>query len=94
MTILERITFYQRIWRAVVPHLPVPSPQDAGRWVVYPEETVEAAILRTAKRFAESKLPAGFDPKQAYRYTTGTARSIAQRAAVLATTQESGAVEK
>jgi hypothetical protein len=94
MTILEKITFYQRVWKALVPHLPTPTPQDAARWCAYTEQAVEAAILRTAKRFAQPKLAEGFDPHAAYKYTTSTARAISQRYAVLATAQENGAPEK
>jgi hypothetical protein len=91
MTILEKITYFQQVWLTLMPYLQAPAPEDAARWLSYPLEDVEGAILRTAKRFAQHKIPVGFDVKQAYRYTTGTARSIAQRAAVTATTQESGA---
>jgi hypothetical protein len=94
MTILEKIKYFQQVWRTLMPYLPAPAPEDAARWLSYPVEDVESAILRTGKRFAQSKIPTGFDAKSAYRYCTATARSIAQRAAVVATSQQTGAVEK
>jgi hypothetical protein len=42
---------------------------------------VEQAILRTGKKFSADKVTADFDPAQAYRYTTGTARMMAAREA-------------
>ena len=77
MNLIERTELYRRMWRLTLPHVPEPSPQDAARWGLYPAHAVEAAILRTAMRFAPIKVTTGFDPQQAYRYVTGTARSIA-----------------
>ena len=88
MTILEKINHFQKVWEAALPHLPAPAPQDAARWCNYPVATVESAILRTAKRFSVGKVAANFDPHQAYRYVTGTARSISQRLAVLVSSQK------
>lgn len=75
MTILERIETYRKVWRIVLPHLAEPSPEDVARWAVYPIDAVEAAILRTGRRFARSKISIQFDPQQAYRYVTATARN-------------------
>jgi hypothetical protein len=74
MTVLEKIEHFQKVWQIVLPHLAVPCPEDAARWCVYDLENVEMAILRTSKRFAIDKIPAGFDPQGAYRYTTAVAR--------------------
>ena len=86
MTILDKIKFFRQVWRILLPHLTEPAAQDAARWGIYPPEAVEAALLRTAKRFARNRVPESFDPQQAYRYVTATARSIAQRMSVRATT--------
>jgi len=80
MTLLEKITHYQRVWRIALPHLTEPAPEDVARWCTYPLGTVENAILRTGNRFAKSKLASGFNPEEAYRYTTAVARSMAERA--------------
>jgi hypothetical protein len=87
MTILEKIAHFRQVWRLALPHLPVPEPADAVRWCTYDLQTVEAAILRTAQKFAEQKLPQGFSPQSAYKYVTATARSIAQRQQVVASSR-------
>lgn len=84
MTILEKVAHFREIWRIALPHIPAPAPEDVVHWCHYEPVTVEAAILRTAQKFAEKKLPQGFTPSSAYRYVTSTARSITQRQAVVA----------
>lgn len=79
MNLIQRIDLYGQMWRLVMPHIPEPTPEDAARWGLYPTTAVEAAILRTSKRFARTKLAPEFVPQQAYRYVTATARSIAQQ---------------
>jgi len=78
MTTIEKIAHYQTLWGVALPHLEQPTSQDAVRWCAYPLESVEAAILRAAKRFAAHKVSQSFDAQEAYRYTTATARHIAQ----------------
>lgn len=78
MNILERVEHYRKVWQLVLPHVTVPSREDAVRWGVYPRPAVEAAILRTSKRFAPARITQDFVPEQAYRYATATARAIAQ----------------
>jgi hypothetical protein len=82
MNTLEKVAHFQSVWQIALPHVPVPTPQDAVRWAAYDTPVIEAAILRTAKRFAQSKLTATFTPAEAYRYTSGTARHIVMREAV------------
>ena len=78
MTVLERIENLRQTWTALLPHIPAPSPEDIARWCNYPHSAVEQAIMRTAKRFSASRVDAAnLDAFAAYRYTTGTARSIA-----------------
>ena len=67
MTLLDKISHFQQVWRVVLPHIAEPSPEDAARWVCYPLEAVENAILRTGKRFNSSRLSPGFNPHDAYR---------------------------
>lgn len=82
MNTLEKVVHFQSVWQIALPHIPAPTPQDAVRWAEYSIPVVEAAILRTAKRFARARLTNSFSPAEAYRYTSGTARNIAQREAV------------
>lgn len=78
MNLLERVAYFQRVWKTTLPHLRTPSTEDAARWCVYPTDAVENALLRTAKRFSPARIAESFDVRQAYRYATATARSIAQ----------------
>jgi hypothetical protein len=80
MTLVQRIDSLLATWRVLLPHIPAPTPENATRWLHYPDTAVEAAILRTAQKFAAPKLVSGFEPLQAYRYTTSTARNMAARA--------------
>jgi hypothetical protein len=80
MTLLKRIESLLAVWRVMLPHIPAPTPEDTAHWLNYSDEIVEAAIFRTGKKFAAPKLSAGFDPSQAYRYATATARIMAERA--------------
>lgn len=80
MNLLQRVENITKVWQIMVPHLPAPSPETIGRWLFYPDAAIEAAIVRTASKFKRSKIePATFDPVQAYRYTTGTAKLIAEQ---------------
>lgn len=76
MQLAEKLDYFIRLWRVVVPHIAEPSPQDVARWCEYDTAVAEGAILRTARRFAEGKVRHGFSPEEAYRYTTGVARSM------------------
>jgi hypothetical protein len=76
MTLLEKISYFQKVWRLTLPHIEPPSPEDAVRWCPYSVDTVETALLRTARRFAPAKITEGFQPQQAYKYATAIARSI------------------
>ena len=80
MTALEQIEQHRILWGLALPHLPTPDPQIVVRWVEYPLQSVEHAILRTAKRFTREKVGSDFDPNQAYRFVTGTARQISKQA--------------
>lgn len=80
MTLLKRIESFLAVWRVMLPHIPAPTPKDTTHWLNYSDEIVEAAIFRTGK-FSAPKLSAGFDPSQAYRYATATARIMAEHAA-------------
>ncbi len=77
MTILERIDYLQRVWKSLLPHLAAPPSEDTARWLNYENEVIEQAILRSSRKFSAAKVPTGFDSAIAWRYTTGTARSIA-----------------
>lgn len=77
MNLIERVELYLKMWRLTLPHISEPPSEDAARWGLYPMHVVEAAILRTGKRFARTKITPDFVPEQAYRYATATARSIA-----------------
>jgi len=76
MQLTEKIEYFTQLWCVVLPHVREPSPQDVARWCDYESAIVERAILRTGRRFAENKVQRDFDPTQAYRYTTGVARSM------------------
>jgi len=81
MTILERIAHFQKVWRVLLPHLPEPTTADVALWLNYGDKVVEQAIFRTGKKFAPTKVDASFDPRQAYRYATGTAKIMATEVA-------------
>jgi hypothetical protein len=80
MTLIERIDSLLAVWRIAVPHIPAPAPESVTHWLNYPNVIVEAAILRTARKFSPGKSSADFNPAQAYKYTTSTARIMNQRA--------------
>lgn len=82
MTTLENVKHFIRLWKVALPHVAAPSPEDAIRWAMYPVDTVESAILQTARRFSAAKLTPDFTPIRAYKYVTATARTITQRASV------------
>ena len=75
MTLIEKIESYTRLWRVVLPHITEPSAQDAAHWCDYEPSLVERSILRVGRRFAPEKLPPGFNPQVAYRYTSGVLKS-------------------
>ena len=70
MTLIQRIDALLAVWRVMLPHIAPPARESAAHWLNYSDDIVEAAIFRTGKKFAASKLSAGFDPAQAYRYAT------------------------
>jgi hypothetical protein len=76
MSALEQISQYQKLWTVILPHVATPPPEDVARWLDFPTNTIEQAIVRTAKRFAREKITPSFDSIQAYRYTSSVARSI------------------
>jgi len=78
VNVIERIAHLQRVWSMVVPHLPDPSPQDVARWLEHSDRIIEAAMVRTASKFASSRIGANFDVSRAWRYTTSTAKQMAQ----------------
>ena len=88
MTLVERISSLTQAWRTVLPHLPEPQPVDVARWCVYADQIVEAAIIRTSKKFTVAKLVSDFDPALAHRYVTATARIMAAKAVEAATAQK------
>ena len=77
MTLLQRIENFRQTWVALIPHIVAPPSEDIARWCNYPDSAIELAIMRTAKRFAASKINStNFNAIEAYRYTTSTAKSI------------------
>ena len=78
MNLIQQIDLYRKTWRLLLPHVPVPPPEDAARWAAYPSSAVESALLRTSKRFAPARITPDFVPQRAYKYATATARAIAQ----------------
>jgi hypothetical protein len=82
MQLTEKIDYFTRLWRIILPHVADPSPQDAARWCDYEPAIVERAMLRTGRRFAKDKLAPGFTPEQSFRYTTGVARSMTAELAI------------
>ena len=80
MTLIERIDSLLAVWRVTVPHITPPAPESVTHWLNYPDAIVEAAILRTARKFSPGKSSADLNPSHAYRYTTSTARIMTQRA--------------
>jgi hypothetical protein len=80
MNLLQRVDTITKVWKIMLPHLPEPSAETIGRWLFYPDSAIEAAIVRTASKFKRNRIDlATFDPVQAYRYTTGTAKLIADQ---------------
>lgn len=78
--ILQRIDNITRAWQLMVPHLPAPPTETVGRWLFYPDAAIEQAIMRVASKFKRANIDLRtFDPNQAYRYVTGTARLIAEQ---------------
>ena len=78
MTLLARIAEVQTLWNMVLPHIPTPPPETVARWVIFPDAAVETALLRVATRFPKGRINLEtFDATVAYRYTTATARRIA-----------------
>lgn len=93
MSLLERITAVQNLWSMVLPHITTPSPETVARWLLFPDSAIEAALLRVATRFPKGRINLEtFDATVAYRYTTATARRIAdhrpQPKPVVPTTKE------
>jgi len=80
VTVLERIDHFKNVWRIALPHIAEPSSEDVARWCIYPLENVEAAILRTVRRFSKEKLASSFTSIEAYKYVTSVARSITENA--------------
>lgn len=79
MSALEQIKQYQALWTTVIPHIKAPPPEDVARWFAFSTNAVEHAVMRTARRFAREKIGPTFDPTQAYKYATATARNIAEQ---------------
>jgi hypothetical protein len=79
MSAIDQIRRYQELWNLVLPHIAPPEPEDVARWCAFETDNVETAILRTAARFARHKVSTNLEPTQAYRYVTGTARSIQEQ---------------
>jgi hypothetical protein len=80
MSLIERINSLLAVWRVALPHIPAPAPESVTHWLNYPNVIVEAAILRTARKFSREKLNADFTPASAHRYVTSTARIMNERA--------------
>jgi hypothetical protein len=79
MNLIERVAHIQQVWRMIIPHLAEPAPADVGRWLEYSDRTIEAAILRTAGKFASSKIDAQtFDATRSWRYVSATAKQMAR----------------
>jgi hypothetical protein len=80
MNVIDKITYYQKVWKVALPHLPTPEPQDIRFWTDLDVNSVESAILQASNRFAESRIKRPFDASEAYRYITATAKGMARRA--------------
>ncbi|WP_047495864.1 hypothetical protein [Terriglobus sp. TAA 43] len=74
MTLLEKHERFITLWRIALPHVTEPTIQDTARWSAYPPESVERAIMRTARRFAANRLPPRFEPLEAFKYVSSVAR--------------------
>jgi hypothetical protein len=80
MNLIEKISYYQQVWKIAIPQLIAPETRDIRFWADSDPSVVEEAILLASNRFAASKLKDPFDVTQAYRWVTGTAKGIARRA--------------
>jgi hypothetical protein len=81
MTVLERITYIQEVWALALPHVAIPPKEVCIRWVVYDDNLIEQAILRSASKFSNKNMYDTFTPDHAYKYTTSTARHLVERQA-------------
>jgi hypothetical protein len=77
MNVIEKMAYYQQVWKVALPHLPVPLPKDIRHWTDIDPTAVEAAILQASNRFAEHRTTGQFDVSLAYRWVTATARARA-----------------
>ena len=82
MNLAERVSHLQELWLSVMPHIPVPGLKDIAYWYSYPIETIEAAIMRTAAKFAKEKIATDFKPKDAFSYVTGYCRIVSVQQAM------------
>ena len=76
MGAIDRLKNYRTLWALVLPHVTVPAPDEVVMWMTYSHKAVEAAILRTAKRFAKGRIGPKFHPVMTYRYAAGVAKAI------------------
>lgn len=74
MTLIEKHERFTTLWRIALPHVTEPTIQDTARWSAYPPESVERAIMRTARRFSVSRLSPRFEPLEAFKYVSSVAR--------------------
>lgn len=77
MNDLERIVYFGRVWKELIPHIPAPQREDIGRWISFDDRSVMLGLLRVARKFPASAIASGFDLLNVYRYATGTIKSIA-----------------
>jgi hypothetical protein len=87
MNVIEKIAYYQQVWKVSLPHLPTPLPKDIRYWAEIDPQIVEATILQASNRFAANRIGEQFDVTQVYRWVTGTARNRIRRAQEVATLQ-------
>ena len=76
MNDLERISYFGRVWKELIPHIPAPQPEDVGRWLYYGDRVVMLALLRVRRKFPANQIGPTFDASNAHRYATGTMKAI------------------
>ena len=78
MTLEQKLQRIETVWNLICPHIKGPTPQDAGRWTSYPMQVVESAIVRAGAKFGPERIRPGFQPVEAYRYTTSVCKNVQQ----------------
>jgi hypothetical protein len=72
MTIVERCTDAQELWKMFLPFVSAPEPQQLARWANrFPDELIERAFLKTARKFSAKRVRLPLDEADIHRYVTG-----------------------